>query len=356
MVLPEMNSNQILRLADASLNRAAEGLRYLEDVCRFVLNDTGLNRRLKNIRHELVVGDWENQKLLIDARDAGDDVGASLEAPADKETRRDLLSSVVANSRRVQEALRSLEETSKISGVYSKLSSNQIQQIRFDVYSIEKEILGKLTRQDKVKKIHGLYAVIDTQALLGRNHLQAAKQVIQGGAKVIQLRDKMMDRGQLLPIAMQIGELCRQSNVLFIINDYIDIALAVKADGVHLGQTDFPVAVARKLLPVDTLIGCSVTNVKMAKKAQADGADYIAVSGVYPTTSKDDVKPLGTALIKRVKKAIGVPLVAIGGIKLENIPELKTCGVDAIAVISAVLGAKSPAAAARKLSHKFEEK
>ena len=355
MVLPEINSNQMMRLADASLNRVAEGLRYLEDVCRFMLNDTALNRRLKNIRHELVVGDWENQKLLIDARDAGDDVGASLEAPADKETTRDLISSVVANSRRVQEALRSLEETSKITGLPVKLSSTQIQQTRFDMYSIEKEILGKLTRQEKAKKVHGLYVVIDTQALSGRDILQAAKQVIQGGAKVIQLRDKMMDKGQLLPVATQMGELCRQSNVLFIINDYIDMALAVKADGVHLGQTDFPVAVARKLLPIDILIGCSVTNVKMAKKAQADGADYIAVSGVYPTTSKDDVKPLGAAMIKRIRKAIGVPLVAIGGIKLENIPESKKCGVDAVAVISAVLGAKSPAAAARQLSQKFEE-
>jgi len=355
MLSPELNSNQLWRLVDASLNRMAEGLRYLEDVCRFVLNDIALNQRLKNIRHEMVVGDSASHKQLIEARDATSDVGTNLEADTDKESSRDLLSSVVANSSRVQEALRSLEETSKILHLAPNLTYKKIQRSRFDVYTIQKEMVGKLTRQEKTQRMHGLYVVIDTQALKGRSHIWVTRQVIEGGAKIIQLRDKSTERGQILSIAYEMNELCHQNDVLFIVNDYVDIALAVKADGVHLGQSDIPVTVARKILPIDMLIGCSVTNVRMAKQAQEDGADYVAVSGIYPTINKEDVQPLGTALIKRVKRSVSLPLVAIGGIKLENIKELKNLGVDAVAVISAVLGARSPKVAARQMCKKIEE-
>jgi len=303
----------------------------------------------------MVISGWEFQKLLVEARDTADDVGTDLEADTNRESSRDLLSAVVANSRRVQEALRSLEETSKIIQLAPDLTYQKIQQSRFDVYTIEKDIIGKLTRQDKMKQMRGLYVVIDTQALKSRSHLQVTRQVIKGGAKVIQLRDKTMDRGPLFIIASEMKTLCAQHGVLFIINDFVDIALAVKADGVHLGQSDIPVSVARKILPIDMLIGCSVTSVKMAKQAQLDGADYIAVSGIYPTNSKNDVKPLGTGLIKRVKKTVNMPLVGIGGIKLKHVAELKKNGVDAIAVISAVLGARSPETAARQLSRIFEE-
>ncbi|MDD5190315.1 MAG: thiamine phosphate synthase, partial [Dehalococcoidales bacterium] len=127
----------------------------------------------------------------------------------------------------------------------------------------------------------------------------------------------------------------------------------VKADGVHLGQTDLPVKIIRQMIPIDMLIGCSVTSLSTAKQAQKDGADYLAVSGIYPTDSKAGVTPLGTGLITRVKKVSDLPLVAIGGIKLEHIKELKSLGVDSIAVISAVLGAKSPEAAARQMTKKF---
>lgn len=352
----ELNSIQLLRLADASLNRLSEGLRYLEDVCRFVLNDKELSQRLKNMRHQFTVSGWENQKALIDARDAAGDVGTNLEATADIEVNRDLLASVAANSRRAQEALRSLEEVSKVTVFMPKLIPVNIQQARFDMYTIEKEMLGKATRREKAERIRGLYVVIDTAALQGRSHREVTAQSIRGGAKVIQLRDKTMDRGLLLPIALEMMALCQRSGVLFIINDYVDLALAVKADGVHLGQTDLPVNVVRQMIPIDMLIGCSVTSVKEAKQAQADGADYLAVSGIFPTASKTDVKPLGIEPVKRIKRATDLPLVAIGGIKLEHIKELKSLGVDSVAVISAVLGTKSPEAAARQLSKKFEEK
>jgi len=350
------NSTEIYRLADASLNRLAEGLRYLEDVCRFVLNDETLSQRLKNLRHLVTVSGWETQKGLIDARNAAGDVGANLEAAADKDTPRDLLTSVAANSRRAQEALRSLEEAAKIVVLHPGLAAGKLQSARFEMYTIEKEIISKLTRREKARQIRGLYVVIDTEALNGRKHREVTEQVISGGAKIIQLRDKTMERGLLLPIARDLKSLCARHNALFIINDYLDLALAVKADGVHLGQTDLPVAVARQLTPIDFLIGCSVTGVKEAKQAQADGADYLAVSGVYPTTSKQEVRPLGVSMVKRIAGVSDLPLVVIGGIKLEYCLELQKSGADAVAVISAVLGARSPAAAARQFAKKFNEK
>jgi len=352
----EENQAELMRLADASLNRLAEGLRFLEDVCRFVLNDKTLGQRLKNLRHLVTVSGWEKQKELVFAGNATGDVGANLEAATGNEIPRDLLTSVVSNSRRAQEALRSLEEVAKIMVLHPGLSAVKLQQTRFEMYTIEKEILSKLTRQEKVRQICGLYVVIDTAALHGRKHCEVAAQVIRGGARVIQLRDKTMDRGLLLPIARDLKSLCAQNNVPFIINDYLDLALAVKADGVHLGQTDLPVAVARQLAPVDFLIGCSVTGVPQAKQAQADGADYLAVSGVYPTASKEAVKPLGVVMVKHIATVSDLPLVAIGGIKLEYCLELRKAGADAIAVISAVLGARSPAAAARQFAKKFNEK
>ena len=122
-----------------------------------------------------------------------------------------------------------------------------------------------------------MYAVIDTEALKGRSHLEITRQVIQGGAKIIQLRDKTTNKKDLLPIAQALKNLCAEKGALFIMNDNLDIALAVGADGLHIGQEDLPVSVARKLAPIDMLIGCSVFNAEQAQQAVADGADYVAV-------------------------------------------------------------------------------
>jgi thiamine-phosphate pyrophosphorylase len=354
MKLTDELDGKLLRVNDACLNRVAEGLRYLEDVSRFLLNDIKLNQRLKTIRHELVVTEWQFQKNLIDARDASADVGKSLEVSSDKETPRDLPSSIVANARRVQEALRTLEELSKVKTITPGLTGEKLQKTRFELYTIEKEILGKLLRQEQTKRVHGVYVVIDTQALKGRSHVDMTLQVIRGGAKIIQLRDKTMDRGQLLPIARELKDLCAWSNAIFIMNDYLDVALAVNADGLHLGQSDMPVNTARSLAPMDMIIGCSANTPEEALRAQADGADYVAVGAIYPTSSKESAQPVGVGVIRLIKRVVTVPLVAIGGIGIDNIPELKAAGIDSIAVISAVLGAESPESATRQLIHKFE--
>ena len=136
-------------------------------------------------------------------------------------------------------------------------------------------------------------------------------------------------------------------------NDNLDIALAVGADGLHIGQEDLPVSVARKLTPIDMLIGCSVFNAKQAQQAVTDGADYVAVGAIFPTPSKDAVV-VGLEPLRQIKQAVSVPVVAIGGININNVVEVKKAGADSIAVIGAILGTDSPEKAARELIKNFE--
>lgn len=346
-------SRQRLRIIDANLNRAGEGLHLLEDVARLILNDANLTRQLKTLRHEILRGDWSFNQQLIQSRDSESDVGVDIEALGE-EKRRELPIMVVANARRVQEALRILEELSKIPGAAPKLDGEKFKQARFDLYTIEREMLSKLSRQDKTKRLTGLYAIIDTQFLKGRNHLEVADQLIRGGAKAIQLRDKLSNKNELLLIAQQLQKLCAKHSVLFIMNDYLDIALAAGADGLHLGQEDLPIAVARKLLPIDIILGCSVTTVAQAKTAESSGADYIAVGSVHPTSSKEKAKVVGLERLRQIRQAVSLPLVAIGGINKDNVAEVVAAGADAVAVITAVLQAKDVEEAARQIIAGFE--
>ncbi len=348
----ESGSPQTLRIIDASLNRAAEGLRFLEDAARFILNDAALTEQLKALRHEIITGDWPFHQLLIQSRDSQGDVGAALEVEGSKD-KKNLSSAIVANSRRVQEALRTLEELAKIEGSVLPVSSEKLQQARFTMYTIEKNLLSRLLRQDKMKLIKGLYAIIDTRSLKGRNPLEFTGQVIRGGAKIIQLRDKTTSKKDLLPIAQALSDLCKANGVLFIINDNLDIALAVGADGLHIGQEDLAVNAARKLAPMDMIIGCSVFNAEQAQQAVADGADYVAVGAIFPTPSKDAVV-LGLEPLRQVKQAVSVPVVAIGGINLDNLTEVKKAGADSIAIVGAILGTDSSEKAAREIIKKFE--
>lgn len=244
---------QRLRIIDANLNRAGEGLHLLEDLARMMLNDTELTRQLKTIRHEVLRGDLAFNKELIQARDSESDVGVDIEVVGEKG--RELPIIIVANARRVQESLRILEELAKVPDIAPLLDGQKFKKARFDLYTIEQKLLSRWLRRDKLKNLSGLYAIIDSQKLGGRSHIEAARQLIRGGAKAIQLRDKVHGKEELLSIAKQIKSLCSDSGVLFIINDYLDIALAVNADGLHLGQEDLPIKEARRLLPVDMLVG-----------------------------------------------------------------------------------------------------
>jgi thiamine-phosphate pyrophosphorylase len=326
-------NESLFRIIDANCNRAAEGLRVIEDIARFTLNDAELSQRLKLIRHELIAGLNSYRYDMINQRNTPEDVGSTGERISSQEDMPAILS---ANSKRSQEALRVLEEIAKIDSNGLSLDSNKFKQMRFDIYEIERVLLSKILRKDKILSITGLYPIIDTASLPGRDLQEITRRLISADVKIIQLRDKSSDKDKVFMLANQINEICQSNGVTFIVNDFIDVALAINADGVHLGLSDLPVKVARRILPVDKIIGCSVSTVSQALKAVQDGADYIAVGSIFPTISKLDAQITGLNTISEIRKATDVPVVAIGGISLENAGDVLEAGADSIAVISAI--------------------
>ena len=198
-----------------------------------------------------------------------------------------------------------------------------------------------------------LYVLTDQGLSRNRSNAEVVEEAIAGGADVIQFRDKEHDAGWLLQEALKLKEIARKKGVLFIINDRVDLAMAADADGVHLGQDDLPLKYARKLLGKDKIIGISANNVEQAIQAEKDGADYIAVSAIFSTPTKPDAPSLGLQAITDIKRSVNLPVVAIGGIKLENIAQVAKAGADCIAVISAVVSADNIKEAARKLRGEF---
>ena len=201
-------------------------------------------------------------------------------------------------------------------------------------------------------RIHGLYVIIDPDACAGRDAAGIARLALEGGASMLQWRDKRRDKGDQLPDAQFVRELCREREALFIANDHVDLALALDADGVHLGQRDLPVSAARKLTPPGFIVGVSTNNVEEARQAERDGALYIAVGSIFPTDSKDATRQASPKRLREVKAAVDLPVVAIGGINASNIDEV--LAADAVAVISAVCAADDVREAARELAERFE--
>ena len=353
-------SLQALRIIDANLNRASEGLRLLEDVTRFILNDAALTQQLKSMRHDLASGAKSLGIKLLSQRDSEHDVGVTLTLPSPSkgeglgEGQQDLVGVITANAKRVAESLRVIEELAKLPEISPMLNSSKFEQARFTLYALEKKLISRVLRQDKIKQLAGLYVILDRQALAGRDELDIASQIIQGGAKVIQLRDKEGSKGELLPVAQKLKSLCTESDVLFIINDYLDLALAVDADGLHIGQGDLPLPIIRRELPLDKIIGCSVTTVSQASKAQNEGADYIAVGSIFPSVSKEAVTVVGVDTLRQIRQAVSSPLVAIGGINEDNIGQVIVAGADCVAVIHAVLGKEDAREATQQLMAKIE--
>jgi thiamine-phosphate pyrophosphorylase len=265
---------------------------------------------------------------------------------------RDLEAAISASAKRVQQSLRVLEELARTPDI--DLETERYKQARFALYTIERQLVSKLLRRDKSECISGLYVVVDTASLGNLSHAEVARQAIEGGAGVIQLRDEVSPKKKLLAIARELQEICQKKNTLFIVNNHLDIALAAAADGLHLGQDDLPAAAARRLLPMDKLLGVSVIDAARAEKAQADGADYVAAGAIYATGTKEGVAIIGLERLTEIKKAVSIPVVAIGGIDSENATTVMAAGADAVAVISAVLGADSPRQAAAQIVNRLE--
>src|SRR5579884_3303956 len=201
--------------------------------------------------------------------------------------------------------------------------------------------------------VRGLYLIIDPEQTRGRDPAEVARLAIKGGASMVQYRDKLRDKGDQLPVVEALLAVCRAAGVPLLINDHVDLALAAGADGVHVGQHDLPVAVARRLLPANAIVGCSTNNPDEARAAEAAGASYIAVGRIFPTQSKANTRPATLDTIAAVRRAVSAPLVAIGGITAENVGQVIDAGADAAAVIAAVCGADDVEVAARAIASQF---
>jgi len=195
-----------------------------------------------------------------------------------------------------------------------------------------------------------LYVLTDKNLSRGRSHAEVVRAAIAGGATAIQYREKEASTREMVESARELREVCRAAGVLFIVNDRVDVAMAVDADGVHVGQDDMPADLVRALIGPDKVIGVSAGNVPDALRAQADGADYLGVGAIYATATKADAgAPTGLAVLTEIRRHVKLPIVGIGGINLANTAAVIKAGADGISVVSAVVSADDVEQAARRL-------
>jgi thiamine-phosphate diphosphorylase len=202
-------------------------------------------------------------------------------------------------------------------------------------------------RSDKKHML--LYAVTDRAWVGTKSLYEQVKEALENGVTCVQLREKELDESDFLKEAKQISTLCKEYKVPFIVNDNVNIAIACKADGIHIGQEDMELTNVRKLVGEDMIIGVSAHTVEEAIKAQEDGADYIGIGAVFATSTKTDVDVLSFETLRSICEAVDIPTVAIGGIKKDNICKLKGSGIDGVAVVSAIFAAKDIATATKEL-------
>jgi len=341
----------VLRAIDANLNRAVEGVRVVEDVTRFFNDDAGAARELREIRHGLRAGAGlipGGEGALLCARDSAGDVARN--APA-VTGRADPVSVAMANLKRAQEAARALEEFSKL---VSAKAASHFGELRFRLYDIEKEVAAAARTGGAAPPLPGgrfLYAVADYPGLAGGNaRFSFLKKLVSAGAGMIQLREKGGDDADILKKAMRVRGKLPAGGPLFVVNDRTDIALAVGADAVHLGQGDLSAEAIRNFAGGRLRTGLSTHSYKQAVKAIEAGSDYISVGPVFSSPTKPDKKPVGLKLLRRVAGEAGkAPVVAIGGVTPENLEEVFDAGASGAAMISALSGAEDVDAALEKI-------
>ncbi len=366
-----MPDNRIIRLLDANFNRAREGLRVMEDAARFVLDDPALTETAKQLRHRLTATALSlpvAARFSLD-RDTTGDVGTSLTVPTEQD-RQDLPAVLNAEFGRVTEALRALEEYSKLlehSGLSAQDSAREtggslspqssvlspvFKQIRYEVYTFHANLLRRLQPNTAISRLK-LYVLI-TADLCHDDWLTVAEQALAGGADCLQLREKDLDDAELLRRAKKLADLCHRYSALFIMNDRPDIAVLAGADGVHVGQDDLPIAAIRRFLGLEAIIGMSTHTVDQALAAANEAPDYIAVGPMYPTSTKPQDHIAGVETLRQIAARTKIPLVAIGGITPENAPEIITAGAQAVAVCQAVIAQPNPTAAVQAFRKSLE--
>lgn len=335
------------RILDAAANRAREGLRVLEDIARFVCDDSGLTERLKEVRHRMRggLGAIPGRALdLLDARDTPGDVGTGITTEGETDRSGGTRDVAAASCKRVQEALRSLEEHAKAFGAGASFEA-----ARYAMYDIERMLMARIAPPCPQWAV----CVLVTRSLCLHHTSEAVVRLAaSGGAGCVQLREKSMDGSELLDHAGRMAAVCREAGVHLIINDRPDIARLVDADGVHVGQGDLPVHAARSIVGSGRWVGVSCSTIGHAEKAVTDGADVCGLGPVFPSTTKAKPTLAGVDLVRAFvghPGLAGVPHLAISGITTENVGVIAAAGGRGVAVSSSVCGAEDPGAVCRAL-------
>ncbi len=324
------------RMLDASLNRAAEGLRVLEDIARFHFDNRLISSKLRDIRHAVREKSKGMDKVLMASRNAEEDVGIATSFDQATDVRIHLKDTSLSNFKRVQESLRSIEEILKTTGDYE--GGKKIELLRFTIYSIEPEFIGQFTPTLP----QGVYGILGEKYSLGRSNVEVAKLMVEGGIDVLQYREKLTTKSlqEIYLECREIRKITADAGIPFIINDFAEIALMVNADGIHQGQDDLPIKELRKIAPL-MMLGCSTHSPEQARKAIGDGADYIGVGPLYTTTTKDDVcDAVGLEYLEYVVQNHDIPFVAIGGIKQHNLEDVVRRGAKTVCLVTEIIGAE----------------
>lgn len=331
------------RLLDANLNRAREGLRVVEDYARFVADDGDLAARAKACRHRLRTISELLGPGLLSARDVEGDVG--LDAKTDAERSRGCAGDVLrAAFARVQEAARSLSE-------YGKLVSGEAaaaaERLRYDVYMLEPPALLRTETRRRFRAVR-LYVIV-TESLCRGPWLEVARAAIDGGAGCIQLREKSLPDAELLRRGEALRRLTADRGALFVFNDRPDLAKLVGADGVHVGQDDLPVRMARRIAGGEALVGKSTHTLEQFEAALAENPDYVAVGPMFASTTKPQEHIAGPGMLCAAAARTQLPLVAIGGITAANAAEVFRAGASCVCVCASVISSQGPSSAAREI-------
>lgn len=330
------------RIIDANLNRLREGLRVVEEWCRFILENSQLSSEVKTIRHELVQiagkAGWDRVDLLHH-RDTEGDVGTSNSTPTEylKSNEKEVL---LANFSRVQEAFRVLEEYGKLNNV-----GPSIEKLRYQAYTLEKNVMQYFICENLKEKIY----ILLTKSFCKNDYFGTIENLCLSGAKLFQIREKHLSDIDFFNLAQKATKIIKSFGGTTILNNRIDIALAVGADGVHLGNEDMPVSAARKIASRPFIIGSTVHNLKELGALPMESIDYIGVGPCFPTETKPELVANGIQLVHKISAQSKVPAFAIGGIGLGNISELNQIGLRNVAICSAIIGNAEPVKAYQQI-------
>ena len=332
------------RIIDANLNRATEATRILEEIARFLLEDKDLSEKLKNMRHKINSIQETDYDKNLQSRDTENDIGIDIKNTSE---RTNIANIFKANIKRLQQSLRTLAE-------YSGETPQNVaafEKLRYSSYTLEKIMWEQLKEKYNQLKIADkkLYLVTNSdQFESDDDFLDAIASSLEGGVDILQLREKKMSAKRIVELGKKIKQLCLQYNTTFIVNDRVDIALILEADGVHLGQDDLDIQSARNILGKNIIIGVSTHAPEQALKAVEDGADYIGAGPVFETPTKLGRQAVGINYAQWVAENIEIPAFAIGGIDLENFQQVLNTGITKIAVVRAIINSDSPKDAAEQ--------